>query len=729
MAQGTGSVSGSNCGIKITLTSSVNITDGKVCIPQCTRQIQPGYNNDGGALVECNNTITITAVIENVGFPGNINAVNYTWLVNGGGSGTGNGGIEQVGNATPVTPVAGTNPVKLTTQIVVRSKASNWNWTPGSVGLSFTATPVPIFCPGNPNPVSTCPGCSGGSPTLVVYKDGTYPPVEGTQEVIMGPRCVKIGDIVSYTVYPRYTWVQTAFPDSYQWNVNETNTNQAFPFGLQWLEGLRVLYWSGDRSSVTVLVEPNFVGGNLEINAGTANNCNHEIYRLAIGLNPTKFKLVATSINGVTQSPPVSAICLPMDASVHTFDLEIVSDENLPNGQPRPLGNLDFTWEAILNDAFIRVDNGNDNIRATYKTVVDDACPRGSAGSINVRTTTNCPAPNTPYSASIPINRSFTDQVITTVPEQSPICIDDIGTRYDFFVNNLSCGASVSWTPPGDGWYAHVPKAEAPTNGSVWSGHVAIPPLINGEPMVVKASDACGNAIVSQPIVVSWDNLEIELELLPGTGQTRCPELRASIINLPDGCCADNFEFIWSHSRGDDAFCERKNPSGCGQNQVAVWEPGLVSLWVKTCRDKPCNRCIRSDRYTIRIPNTPQMKELLEICRKSSECPKNFVQCKPYDPGTNPEQEQKEEPQFNRSAPSSGFFIVPNPAKNEIVMNLSEIIENGRFSIMDSYGKVMASGEVKGNTIKVRTKDFARGQYSVKIVSEKSVWVETLILE
>jgi hypothetical protein len=269
-----------NGGIKITISASVAITDGKVCIPQCLRDPQTGYNNDAGDAQTCNNTITLTAVIENTGFPGALSSVSYNWLVNGSGSGTGNGGIEPVGSPTAVIPVPG-DPSKLTTSITVKSKASNWNWTPGSVGFSYQVPPVPIFCPDDPiNPISTCPGFSGAGPTLIVYKDGTYPPVEGTDEVIMGPKCVKIGDIVSFTVYPRFTWVPTAFPDSYQWNVNETNSSSTFPFGLSWLPGLKVLYWSGDRSSVTVLVEQNFAGGNLNVVAGTANSCNDDIYTL-----------------------------------------------------------------------------------------------------------------------------------------------------------------------------------------------------------------------------------------------------------------------------------------------------------------------------------------------------------------------------------------------------------------------------------------------------------------
>lgn len=729
MAQGNGSVSSINCGIKITLTASAPISNGKVCIPQCLRANQPGYNNDAGIPETCNNTITVTATVENVGYPGNVANVPFTWLINGSGSGSGNGGIEQVGTATPLTQNPFITPTVYTTQVVIKSRASNWNWTPGSVSLSFQAPPVPIYCPGNPNPVSTCPGCSGVSPTLVVYKDGTYPPVEGTEEVIMGPKCVKIGDIVSYTVYPRYTWVPTAFPDSYLWNVNETNTNQTFPFGLTWLQGLKVLYWSGDRSSVTVLVEQDFTGGEIQINAGTANNCNNEKYKLTLGLIPTKFKLVATSINGVGQSPPVSAICLPMDENVYTFDLEIVSDELLPNGQPRPLGNLTFTWEALANNAFTKIDDGSDNKKATYRSEIPEGCPRGSAGSINVRTTTNCPAPNTPYLASIPVNRSFTDQQITTVPNQSPICIDDLGNRYDFFVNNLSCGASVSWTPPGEGWYAHNPMATPPTNGSVWSGHVAIPPLINGNPMVVKASDACGNTIVSQPIVVSWDNLEVELKFLLGTGQRPCPELRAHLVNLPDGCCSDNFEFIWTHSRGDQGFCNKQNPSGCGQNWIALWETGLVTLTVKSCKENPCHRCVRSERYTFRIPNTEEVRRWLDNCRRESECPKPDRQCRPWDPGTNPDSEKNEKEMFQRPEPKSGFNLVPNPAQNEFSIGLTEEVEQGSYEVMDSYGKVISSGKIKGTKVKIKTKDFARGRYSVKVITEKSVWTENLILE
>lgn len=644
----------------------------------------------------------------------------------------GNGGIDPVGSPTPVTQVPGST-TQWSTQVTVKSKASNWNWTPGSVSLSFTAPPVPIYCPGDPNPISTCPGCSGVSPTLVVYKDGTYPPVEGTDEVIMGPKCVKIGDIVSYTVYPRYTWVQTAFPDSYQWNVNETNTTEAFPFGLQWLKGLRVLYWSGDRSSITVMVENDFDGGELQINAGTANSCNTEIYRLSLGLIPTRFKIVATSIDGVVQSPPIEAICLPMDASQHTFKLEVISDEYYPGTQIlRSLGNLNFVWSHGPSPAFQKIDNGSKKTQSEYQSLIYEGCPRGSAGSITVTTTTNCPVPNTPYSAGIQIKRSFTDQEITTVPNQSPICIDDIGSRYDFFINNLSCNSDVTWTPPGPGWYAHEPKADPPVNGSVWSGHVAVPPATNGQAVYIKVKDACNNERqLARPIIVSWNSLDVELEFITdGSGQGKCPQLRAHIVNLPEGCCSDNFEFIWTHSNGDAGFCQRRNPSGCGENWVAFWEPGLVTVTIKTCKENPCGRCYRSERFTFRIPNTPEIRELIKACIGERICPRKENQCKPTGPGPNPESGNTEETQLYKGGrDQSGFSILPNPATSEFVIQLIEKIEQGTFEVLDSRGKVVESGAITGKSIHIKTKSYSRGPYAVRVSTDKQVWKQTLILE
>ena len=124
LAQGTGSVSSTNFGIRITITSSVNVTNGRACIPQCTRANVPGYNNDGGAPDACG-AIDFTATIENISFPGTVaqfQQIQYNWMVNGSGSGSGNGGIEAV-------PVAGKLPSDVADELQNYVNQSRNEWT------------------------------------------------------------------------------------------------------------------------------------------------------------------------------------------------------------------------------------------------------------------------------------------------------------------------------------------------------------------------------------------------------------------------------------------------------------------------------------------------------------------------------------------------------------------------------------------------------------------------
>jgi hypothetical protein len=447
---------------------------------------------------------------------------------------------------------------------------------------------------------------------------------------------------------------------------------------------------------------------------------------------------VANKIDGVVQSPPVSSTCIPMDASNHTFEFQIVSDEVFTSGplvgQPRPIVEGTYSWTH--SDGFNLLFSNSTGTLANFSTFTNSDCPRGYAGSVSASITTNCPAPLTKHSANFPIGRSFTDQVIITDPDAAQLCIDDLGERYDFFINNISCGANIAWTPPPLGWYAHSPMAEPQVSppGASWSGHVAVPSAINGLSQVLTASDGCGHTLTSNPLVVSWTDLDVLLELIPfASGYTKCPEFTAQLVNLPEGCCSDMFEFIWTHSHGDEAFCERRNPSGCGQNRISVLEPGLISLTVKSCAENPCKTCVRSDRYTWLIRDNSESSEWFAKCREGdAHCPKITRQCEPL-VVLGEETHSSNKNARSAVAPEKpneiGLQVVPNPAGKSFTIQLDQPVENAEYQLQDLYGKSVLSGKISGSTSQVRVSKLSRGTYILKVSTEKGIYSKSVILE
>lgn len=726
-----GSVSSINCGIKITLSADAPITEGKLCIPQCKRSVSSeGYQNDAGAPLPCENTITITATIENVGYPGTIPTNIFTWLINGDPEINDNGGIELVG--VPSAFVVGTGGI-ITSSVTIKSRASNWNWTPGTVALKFAAPPVPIYCPGQNEPISTCPGCSGVSPLLIVYKEGVMDPEPGEPFVIIGPQCVKAGERYLYAVINRFTKREPSFGDGYKWNVRRDGVaDEPLPNSMSYIDHLYQKNIDLDKSSIWIEVLPAFTGGDLKVVAGTGNNCNANVYSMTLKMVPNDFKILMVGSGGTELAEPIEgSVCRYMDDQTSMTFKVVPADA----AKPLPTGKR-FSISFLPNNGFnpapppFEVD-AEEEFTITPATAF--TCPNGYAGSLSAKMVFDCPVPNSSKSAGFAIKRKFRDHFIYTIPEANRVCIDNVGEAYNFYIDGVSCNAGISWNQvPKKGWYDHEPQPTL-VGGAAWGGHIAFPPpdpaTIMGSTYQIKAKDGCDNEITyAKPVIVSTNSLEVELELTePEVNGTKCPIITAKILNLPKECCTERFEFVWTHQKGDIGFCKGENPSGCGVNKVAIIKSGWVALTVKTCKSNPCETCLKSERFTVQIPSTPQWLEYLQGCYEDGWCPEPTKVCfEETDPIESP---QPARPILGNNLRPSGITILPNPAGKQFTVNLLEAVEEAEFQIIDIFGKVIKSGKVNGKSFEVKSSRLPKGNYTLKIIGNSTVWSEKLIIE
>ncbi|KUJ57107.1 reprolysin-like metallopeptidase [Chryseobacterium aquaticum] len=78
---------------------------------------------------------------------------------------------------------------------------------------------------------------------------------------------------------------------------------------------------------------------------------------------------------------------------------------------------------------------------------------------------------------------------------------------------------------------------------------------------------------------------------------------------------------------------------------------------------------------------------------------------------------------------TTSFSLFPNPAKDEVNIRLKNQSQSGKYSMYDMSGKLVKSGEIKGNT-KIRTDEFQTGNYIITIqLQNGEIYNEKLIIK
>lgn len=78
---------------------------------------------------------------------------------------------------------------------------------------------------------------------------------------------------------------------------------------------------------------------------------------------------------------------------------------------------------------------------------------------------------------------------------------------------------------------------------------------------------------------------------------------------------------------------------------------------------------------------------------------------------------------------TNSFSIFPNPAKDEVNIKLKKQSDSGKYTMYDMSGKLVKTGEIKGNT-KVRTEGFQTGNYVITVqLQNGEIYNEKLIIK
>ena len=78
---------------------------------------------------------------------------------------------------------------------------------------------------------------------------------------------------------------------------------------------------------------------------------------------------------------------------------------------------------------------------------------------------------------------------------------------------------------------------------------------------------------------------------------------------------------------------------------------------------------------------------------------------------------------------TNSFSIFPNPAKDEVNIKLKKQTDSGKYTMYDMSGKLVKTGEIKGNT-KVRTEGFQTGNYVITVqLQNGEIYNEKLIIK
>jgi hypothetical protein len=77
----------------------------------------------------------------------------------------------------------------------------------------------------------------------------------------------------------------------------------------------------------------------------------------------------------------------------------------------------------------------------------------------------------------------------------------------------------------------------------------------------------------------------------------------------------------------------------------------------------------------------------------------------------------------------NGIEIFPNPAKNNITIEIPQIVEEITLTISNINGKELTSQQIRDSTTQIDISNLASGIYFVKLITEKTVEVRKIIKE
>jgi hypothetical protein len=77
----------------------------------------------------------------------------------------------------------------------------------------------------------------------------------------------------------------------------------------------------------------------------------------------------------------------------------------------------------------------------------------------------------------------------------------------------------------------------------------------------------------------------------------------------------------------------------------------------------------------------------------------------------------------------NGIKISPNPAKNNITIEIPQIVKEITLTISNINGKELTSQQIRDSTTQIDISNLASGIYFVKLITEKTVEVRKIIKE
>ena len=285
---------------------------------------------------------------------------------------------------------------------------------------------------------------------LDIYKSFTlHPPV-------VGPRCIKVGDTVTYSVCN----IISSNPndrigqDRYYWTGNAANnyTNPAdYPLGFSYL------YSSADGSSITFLVAaPGFTGQKLYCRFGQCNPTT--VSEIILGTSTVKPKINIRNSSGITLiATTTDPLAYCVDAGASGIGIAV----DLPNPNPNPQGTLwsynlgsnNYSWGFLNGTIYVPVLNLPNTV-GSFSLPVFIA---QSSGEIYLKTSTGCDT----RTDVVQISRNLSSPAFTITGNVSlgGNCIP-VGGAGIFTLNGQAGNVPINWTYPPN-W-----TLESPANGT-----------------------------------------------------------------------------------------------------------------------------------------------------------------------------------------------------------------------------------------------------------------------
>jgi Secretion system C-terminal sorting domain/PKD-like domain len=342
--------------------------------------------------------------------PANPASASTTYTINA--NGTTIASIGAVGDLEIVSTTPATFPTTSNVTVVVRSRNFGRNITNDCIGyLALSSAQNFGFGKGRLR-VSYVAGVCGSSIDLDIYKSFTQTPP------IIGPKCIAIGDTVTYSVCPILSVNQNSDIgiDSYVWTLPANVT---------------ALYASGDSSSITFKVGPSWTGGNITCKLG---RCNTIPSSLTIGI---KTQAPASIVaNGITVTNN-STICVGTNLSA----INLVATAPAGSGYSYSWSTNNPSW------GFGSAPTTTSASGATVALTINE-----SKGSVYLTTIGGCGSRIDTFN----INRGLAAPLVIKRTDALACVVPGTATPFTFTVNNAANTANVgnlnfTWTVPA-GW-------------------------------------------------------------------------------------------------------------------------------------------------------------------------------------------------------------------------------------------------------------------------------------